>query len=284
MRLVHACLPIVALSVAGCTLLLDPDEYRDGAQSHAGGSGPGGGSSGTGGCTGGCGVVSATAGGTGGAGGMGPGYEAVVMADRPVAYWRLGDAVGSATAKNIASQMGDGSYQNVVLGADGLISDPDTAASFSGSLSSYLDVGTPFVFSGFERFTLEAWLDAQIVDSVPRYIFDVWNGIDDGYRVDFDSTSLRFLRQVAGLDAIGSLAAPMPSEILYVVAVYDGSNVCIYANAGIPSCSPSDGNLMLSGKSLSIGYNVNGVLDEVAVYARELTPAQIDAHFAAGTR
>src|SRR5262245_26734042 len=60
-------------------------------------------------------------------------YAAAVLADAPLSYWRLGDAV-TPVAKDSASGRHDGVYKGgVTLGVVGAIAnDPDTAVAFDG--------------------------------------------------------------------------------------------------------------------------------------------------------
>lgn len=73
-------------------------------------------------------------------------YRTAVLDAGPVAYWRLGDPSGTATATDeVGSNLGvdNGTYSNVTLGAAGpLPGTPATAASFTAGNSSAVQVNT----------------------------------------------------------------------------------------------------------------------------------------------
>src|SRR6266852_7303617 len=71
----------------------------------------------------------------------GAGYSAVILADKPLGYWRLGESDPSQAAKDASGNGNDGTYVGgVTLGQKGAINrDPDTAAQFDGS-TGYVDI------------------------------------------------------------------------------------------------------------------------------------------------
>src|SRR5262249_37607737 len=64
-----------------------------------------------------------------------PGYSAVILADNPLGYWRLGESKTSMPAEDATTNGNDGTYVGeVTLGHPGaIVGDPDTAALFDGA-------------------------------------------------------------------------------------------------------------------------------------------------------
>ena len=82
------------------------------------------------------------------------GYRAVVLADAPLAYYRLDDQ--GTTAKDETGAH-DGVYMGAPTHASGAIAgDANKAAVFDGS-SDYVDVGDVLPFLATAPFTIEAW-------------------------------------------------------------------------------------------------------------------------------
>lgn len=109
-------------------------------------------------------------------GGISRSLDAItVLADRPVAYYRLGEPVGSTVAVDAARNGHNGSYErNPILGKPGLISDlADTAVDFTNG-----DVSIPnapdLTFAPAAPFTIEAW--ALGVGELPHGLCTIWQG------------------------------------------------------------------------------------------------------------
>ena len=85
-------------------------------------------------------------------------YAQAVLADDPVAYWRLDETRGQV-ARDFSGHGNDATYiGGVHAGTAGAIAgDPDTAATFDGA-TGYLDGSDRFAFAGSEPFSVEAWV------------------------------------------------------------------------------------------------------------------------------
>src|SRR6185369_14066242 len=87
-------------------------------------------------------------------------YGAAILADNPIAYWRLGETNGTVAHDYWGGH--DGEYTGVTLGLPGYsVSDPDLAAGF-GDINTYVGgiSGTEIDFSSTNSsFTLEAWVN-----------------------------------------------------------------------------------------------------------------------------
>ncbi len=114
-------------------------------------------------------------------------YEANVLADNPIAYWRLGETGVLTAAANIGSLIDvDGTYTNgVSLGLPGLIlDDPDQAAGFDGSDDFVSIPDDDGINTGgpYNAKTVELWFSASgpLPASGTRQVLYEQGGINNG--------------------------------------------------------------------------------------------------------
>jgi hypothetical protein len=299
-----------AAGAVACTLLtpLDDLESGSGAASPAAvgttGSSTSGvsGSSGSagGGDGGGTGTATSTATGVGGSGGApGATYAEVILADGPVAYWRLGDADGTAVEEVNGL---DGTYLGPVThGVPGAIASDGDAASdfdFDGThLQARVQCPPDLDFAGASPFSLEAWVKPRFVDGDHRRIFDKSQAAMQGYQLHFGGAThgITFYRYRDGIanyltynnnDMSSALTL---DQYTHVVATYDGTAMRLFLNGSEKvSVVPPALDLLDTTIPLMIGsppngnFSFPGAIDEAAIYDIALTAAQVAAHYAAG--
>lgn len=216
-----------------------------------------------------------------------PRYDAAVLADHPVGYWRLGEAGGTTLVDRSGhgnDGVYDGSYQ---LGQPGAIAgDPDTAATFGGQSGATVPSSRNLVVGN--QVTIELWLKkrSEAFDAV--YVakngacpanaecFQLLNHLTNGqmeFRVIADPGS--------ALVSNGSLST---SDWHYVVATYDGGQARLYVDGALDGSRaitmvPSNAADPWSIGRRADGYFADGTLDEVAIYGTALTADQVNAHW-----
>ncbi|MBW2524173.1 MAG: LamG domain-containing protein [Deltaproteobacteria bacterium] len=276
------------LTFEGCALVAGVEEGTlDSGQSSATGgatgSGVPGGSGGTGAtstATGGSGTGVA---GVGGGGGSGTTYAEEVLSDDPLAYWRLGE--DTTPVANDASGNGhDGTFVGgITVSQPGAIAgDPDTAVHFDGGAE--VTVGDVFGFDGTAPFSAEAWIKpetdaASFIGKAARP-----SGSFIGWLVYFQD-GLLTMRRGDILDCQG--AAPVSNQFTHVVATYDGLTMRVYANGVEVGTRQSSSSVPVHSEPFTFGRTYQwgafqGVMDEVAVYGANLSPARILAHYEKG--
>lgn len=222
-------------------------------------------------------------------------YEATVVGDGPIAYWRLGEAAGT-TAFNYASG-DDGVYHNATLGQPGFSPfDPDTAATFGPGTDSYVGGIQNVSFTGSggsTTFSLEFWAKGlpsqQLGDGA--FICKGTGGGGEQFCIDGYQGRYRFYGSGAGA-AHGPVSPDGTWQ--HVVGVCDGPHGqwLLYVN-GIQVASGTPPGTMLNtthevtlaarqSGSGSYDFCWNALLDEVAIYKKALTADQVMAHYAAG--
>jgi len=231
-------------------------------------------------------------------------YAQTVLADHPVAYWRLGETNGTVARDSWGGN--DGQFFNASLGLAGYSSNElDTAVGFGllASSDSYVGNIQGIDFSTFANnatFSVEAWVNggtqvagAGIVtygygSGGEQFNLDTGSGGAHAYRF-----SVRDAINVAH-NANGSIAPN--STWQHVVGVCDEPHglLHLYVNGVNNADAAISGGIQMGTSPISIGsrqqnfastYNMNfvGSIDEVAIYDYPLSPAQVLNHYTAGT-
>jgi hypothetical protein len=228
-------------------------------------------------------------------------YQATILGDGPIGYWRLGESQTAGIATDISGSGRNGVYtRTVVSGVPGAIAgDPDTAATFDGLTTG---VNVPALgtdgFNFTNSFSLEAWVINQGQGSLNsassplgRIVSRGWPGMFGyGWGI-LASNGMRFTTfGVKDFDS-SQTVVPMDGAWHYVVVVFDSTNTANFFLDGVQTDAISDVNpVRTTALDLWIGRNpastaeefFNGNIDEVAIYNFELSSDQIAAHYKAG--
>ena len=212
-------------------------------------------------------------------------YTGAVLADHPLGYWRLGDALDTAVMSDATGQY-PGTYVNGAGGSPqlGISGDGDTAAYFIGN-DQYGYVNG--LQAPQQAYSLEAWVlpskaaagmvlqqgaaGALYIDSQGRYTFvpdsnDVQNLLVDDVPAD-------------AVPAGGS------GRFHHVVGTWDGSTAILYVDgrevaSGASTQAPSGAATFYIGYG-TLGPWFSGYIDEVAYYDHALAPDRVLAHYLA---
>jgi hypothetical protein len=220
------------------------------------------------------------------------GYPGVVLADRPIGYWRLDDTGSTAvdtSGNNVPGTYDSGITQGV---AGAIVNDTDTAAGFGGA--GAISLGNAFNFTGTTAFSIEAWIKPSTFDNVFRHVFtrEKRSTPREGYAVLVHGGGDLIFERFNDDDdpASFTVTAALPSTgFAHVVCTYDGAVIRLYVN-GAQVGQNTDGRgsrtvtepTVIGAASLTEGFFA-GSIDEVAVYAAALTPARVQDHYRAGS-
>ncbi|MBI2929720.1 MAG: immunoglobulin domain-containing protein [Verrucomicrobia bacterium] len=221
-------------------------------------------------------------------------YDQLILTSGPLGYYRLNEPAYTPptvlpVAKNLGSSgaAGDGSYNP---GVDAQVTGPrpptysgfeadNTAGGFNGS-AGY--VGTPFNLNDLTAFTVMGWLKRGAVHSGRGGYFGQNDLLEFG---DADGGA----NIEAWINAYGTnIKIPYPfrdDEWGFIALVGDGTQATLYVN-GLPastitqtvdSYGSSAFNFNIGGGGIfnATGDNFLGVVDEVAVFDKALTAAQV---------
>ena len=214
-------------------------------------------------------------------------YGQLVSQDNPYLYWRLGESSGT-TAYDYSRQVHDGTYYNgAALSQDSAVVAGDKAVNLSGDAA----VASQEQFTNPLTFSAEAWFNttstgARIIgfgntqsgrsnnydrhvylDSSGRVVFGVWNG--GSYTIttpgSFNNGAWHHVVATMGADGMA----------LYVDGALVGTNAHNNADA-------YDGYWRLGADNIwDGGGQLNGLVDEAAVYDHVLSAAAVKAHYRA---
>jgi hypothetical protein len=216
-------------------------------------------------------------------------YATAVLADAPLAYWRLDETSGvvchDATGHgNNATYLG-----NVSLGVTGaLASDPDTAAQFDGT-SAQIDVGDKFDFAGSVPMSVELWARPDVIDGTYRHLetkmlYTDAGQPDDGmyFYVHNGPSTLAFERWANNYTDNGfGTTIVTTGAWWHVVGTFDGSTMTLYVNGAKVGSAPTAIVVVANGVHLLWAQAFQGALDELAIYDHALSAARVQAHYQA---
>ncbi len=221
-------------------------------------------------------------------------YPRAVVADRPLAYWRLGDTAGwhavDATG-NVRDGLLSGGFTRGAVGA--LEADPDSAMAVDGSAASllpHLPAVTNFTIEGWTNLADPNWnADLNYNNTLYGSDGNVRLLIRPGASQPREAALGYFGVYLGGVDYF--LSPPHGGlnnvgQWVHWALTREANNLSLYRNGALiderhdlPPTMPAriDGRLF----ALEEGWNLRGAVDEVAVYDSALPPRRVQAHYAA---
>jgi glucose/arabinose dehydrogenase len=227
---------------------------------------------------------------TGGGGGGGT-YSQVVLADNPLAYWRLGEGSGTIADDLVGSQ--NGTYVNTpTLGVAGASGDGNTAIRLAPPDKEYVNV--PSLNAAPSNLSMELWVNSNGNANADVGLAGWWDADDDRAQIYWPSTTeLRIgIQNAPGTTSpliVSGLTSLADSNWHHIVATHDGTSIRLYLDGvlvGGPLARPWTGttftdNFRVGQYAGVSGSPANASVDEVAVYNRALTPSEVAEHYAA---
>ena len=223
-------------------------------------------------------------------------FATEVLADGPIGFWRLGEALGSVSAADASGNANNGSCGGAITFGQPGFHGGDTAALFDGA------TGRIIVLNSNSLNPPHITMEAKVR----------WDGPNDLYQRILEKSSFAELAQYGlgvlpdgrvrvelrtssatasvNVDSIGSVALGVETQI---VATYDGQVIRVYLNGVLDSETrapgsvspkpPTPANLIESG--VGIGNQTQrdrpfkGLIDEVALYPAALSAERVLAHY-----
>jgi Concanavalin A-like lectin/glucanases superfamily len=228
--------------------------------------------------------------------GGGATYADEVLADSPLAYWRLGESSGTTAVDEMATY--SASYvASPTLGVTGAVSG-DTAVTLNGS-TQYMDAGD-VLDMGTSDWTIECWVKTTAndwsavaksiaADIYGRYAIFYTGGVLYG---------LMFWATGTGVEFGWTSNTPKDGAWHHIALTFDrdGNATLYFDGSSVASTSIAAGSAvnMQSTDPLYLGaygnatatgplsgFVLNGSIDEVAIYNTALSSGRIAAHYAA---
>jgi hypothetical protein len=208
-------------------------------------------------------------------------YSSEILADSPLAYYRLNEASGALMADSSGNGR-NGTYQVGVGAGASLIDDADPSVTFSGGrgyVASASWMNTPNI-------TVEAWINRT--GSVPNAV-----GIVDRdanatrswqFRVDTtQKLQLVLWTTTTAAFIVNSTTSITAGTTYHVAFTFDGATAKLYVNGALDGSGTVGGTMKVATDRLTIGDGdqnaaFTGRIDEVALYGTALTAARLLAH------
>lgn len=223
-------------------------------------------------------------------------YARVLLSMVPLAYWRLGEPKNTSGGLYAQDVMGlyHGTFSNTVSGAAGLLkSDPDQATTFSGT-GTYIQVSAALILGAMVNSSVVVWLNAS-AQAADKILYGERNAAgNDIWEFGMQATTGRpiFTHRTdsATLDQLATTSGTYTANGTHMFAVTKaGTALLMYADGAQVFSGTLTGNDTLTQASLSqigadsVGANFPGVLDEVALFNRTITAAEIARLYSVGT-
>jgi len=216
----------------------------------------------------------------------GASYPSVVAADSPTSYVRLDDATGTAAANS--TTLGSGTYLGgPTLGQSGAFAgDPDTSVSLDG-VDDAVSMPSPGTTGAF---SLEFWANLSGDGSSGAVGYGTLAGSDFEHRILWQTNGGgnggRLLAWFNDHDLFYSTSTASLNAWHHIVYTFDGAAEHFYIDgdpAGTHATTdPSWNSIYYLGAYDRTNYMFRGSIDDAAVYAQALTPAQVERHYQAG--
>ncbi|MDP6634998.1 MAG: right-handed parallel beta-helix repeat-containing protein [Phycisphaerae bacterium] len=214
-------------------------------------------------------------------------YRTRVLADSPVGYWRLGEAVLPVAYDETAGAH-HGAYTGGPLLSQVGVFPTDDSVYFDG-VSSRVEIPDAAALNP-AQITVEAWVNPTADISNYAGILSKTTGTswDDGFGLmHYSGQNVRFFVNHFNTNYVTTQL--IPGVWTHLVGTYDGSEIRLYANGVLVDSMDFSDPINHSSADLAIGsdtagdtYNWKGQLDEAALYGAALEADDVLAHYNLG--
>lgn len=206
-----------------------------------------------------------------------------------VSWKRLGDLVGSATALDQISGALNGITHNTTFGQPSLTGGNDKAVSFDGTVASYIDCGVGGVYDLTGAWSIDCWIKLTNNSNANQRVVSKDDVVQRSFVLGFQGIPLFPNLQLNGGNILFGPTQINYGTIYHYGVTYDTVTYTLYLN-GISITSGAGASPMISTASFNIGRRaytsfeepVLGIIDEVVIYSKCLTPAEMLGNYQAG--
>jgi hypothetical protein len=224
-------------------------------------------------------------------------YGKAVYNDGATSFWRLDETSGTVAADSTDNST-DGTYVGgVTQGAAGALGAVGNAATFDGSTANVVSQNA---INGPSTYATELWFKTGTNNGGKLIGFgNAQSGTSGNYDKQvymLNDGRLVFGVYNGGFDTVYSSAAYNDNQWHHLVAQQGAGGMAMYLDDHLVGTNPQTNNQVYGGYWRVGGDNLGawpdrpntdyfaGTIDEVAIYALPLTPAQVDAHYLASGR
>jgi hypothetical protein len=181
-------------------------------------------------------------------------YHDAVLADHPLAYWRLDD-IGTTAGDVMGTYPGtySGACMHGVLGA--VADDPDTATNFEHSC--IMSANNAPSFAGIAAFTIELWFQPTVLPQGSYLVMKetrTANAIApiDGFAI-VNATTGAYIERCVAQTCFQTSPMALPSQAFhYLVATYDGAKLAFYLDGSLATTQPDSAALNTTAAALLV--------------------------------
>lgn len=214
-------------------------------------------------------------------------YANLVGRSNPLSYFRLGEQTGSVNYDAVGqNNLTKGS--GVTLGTTGPLGDGNFAATFDGTVNGKSNTTSAVnTWFGQAAISFEAWVFNAAWGASHEMVVSL-GGL--GIYMSVNAAKLFMSIHIGSQFTVTSTPSVPTGEWAHIVATWSsGSNLKLYINGVAVAMNTTLARTGTLGSSTDIfvgvlGPNIlpfSGVIDEVAIYLRELTAVEINNHYGA---
>jgi hypothetical protein len=196
-----------------------------------------------------------------------------------VAHWKLDEGRGNVGSDS--SGIGNHGGTVNILGPDWKPGRIGTALEFTPVRRTFMVVPSHETIGPTEAISLSVWVNAASWADAPRI---VQKGEDDTqYSLRAENNKLRFVLRLAEITAL-EIPLPPTGQWVHLAATYDRKEMRLYQNGTLVKALAATGSIAQPFTSLYLGTRSQsaadtdffaGLIDEVIIYERPLSPAEV---------
>ncbi len=214
-------------------------------------------------------------------------YLNAVLADAPVAYFRLNEASGSTVVADSSGSGVSASVQNatgVQRAEAGALADLDLSTRLLGSPAGYVKVADNPVIRVNDTLTLEAWIKRSDLTARDMSLF---NDFGSGFWLRVNTANKLELRKNGVGSIVQSTTTIADTHWHHVAATKQGSTVKLFIDGADVTGTVTNQTLVSSTSGFHIGATDGvtlpfyGWIDEAALYPTALSQTRVQAHYSA---
>jgi hypothetical protein len=161
-------------------------------------------------------------------------YREAVMADKPLAYYRLDEKALGDVVKDETGRFDGVHSGSIEVGAPPLLGGSEAAVSFSGAGDIWIKGGLDF--QGTAPFTVELWLSKRAVYDKHHFPFFKEEGTGTsrrGYGIYVIDDTVKGERFVAGNYAGVAATGIGAGRVVHIVMTYSGKTLALYVDGAL---------------------------------------------------